>query len=84
MDFQPLQSMLLCKKVVDEKISTIENGIHFEKEQVPLFEILKIGSQVKTKFNVGDVISINAVPAELDKKEKIYLVSEKNVAAVVQ
>ena len=84
MEFEPLRDRLLCEKVVSEKEKTIEFGLQFNKEQLPLYKILKIGKGVENEsLKEGDIISTNSEPTPLDKDRKLYLVTEKYVAAVV-
>lgn len=83
MDFQPLRGTVVCEKIVPEKKSVVENGIAFETEQLPLYKILKIGKEVKnTDLKVGDVLVTDSIPTPL-VKDKIYLLSEKYIAAAV-
>lgn len=85
MTFVPLRDTVLCSKVVDEKEKSIESGIFYEKENLPLYKVIQVGSEVSTvKLSSGDIIATNSIPTPLSKDNKLYLISEKYIAAVVE
>jgi len=84
MSFVPLRDTVLCRKIVSEKEKSVESGIAYEKENLPLYEVIQVGREVSSvKLSAGDVIVTNSIPTPLSKDDKLYLISEKYIAAIV-
>lgn len=85
MDFEPLRNSIICRQIIPEKEKIVEAGLEFESENFPLYLVVKIGSEVQNKgILLGDIIALNSKPDLLSKDEKLYLVKEDSVSAVVE
>lgn len=82
MEFIPHNNTILCK-LVNEQFEQINNdSFIYKKENLPIYEILKIGNL--KNFNnlcIGDKIITNSNPTKINEDSNVYyLIREEYIA----
>lgn len=82
----PYKDYFICRKINKEKIDINEGGVFFEKNIMPIYEILRISSDIKnSEYKIGDYVIINSSGTHLTENGKdVFLISEKNVIGKLQ
>jgi len=73
MRFHPHNGTVLCKMINKKEHLANESGIVYNKEELPIYEILEIGDlDNKYNFNVGDKIMTNSEPTHLKVDNDVF------------
>lgn len=86
MKVKPHNGKVLCKCLNDTKHEATECNVVFQKEELPLYEIIDVGDvPIEYGFNVGDVIVSNSTPTRLNLEGTIlWLIDKDNIAGKVE
>jgi hypothetical protein len=81
--YTPHNNVVLCKKIVREKQNVIEDGLVYEIDELPIYEVIKIGEKLNhfTMLKPGDKIISNSIPTRLD--DELYLIREEYIAGKI-
>ena len=83
--FEPHNDVVFCKMLNKEKQQVAEGSIVYEKEDLPIYEILKLGELKNFKdLVVGDKIVSNSIPTKIVQNDQTYyLIREEYIAGKV-
>ena len=82
----PHNNAVLCKQLNSSSNESVDNGIVFQKEQLPLYVVTAIGQNVKKiNLDVGDVIATDAQPTKINVDGTIlFLIRDDYIAGKVE
>ncbi len=82
----PHRNAVLCKQLNGTSSSCVDNGIFFQKEQMPLYVVTAVGQNVnKISLAVGDVIVTDAQPTKMNVDgTMLFLIRDEYIAGKVE
>lgn len=82
----PHNNTVLCKQLNSNSIEDNKNGIVFQRENLPLYEVVSIGENVKKiDLEVGDMIVSNSQPTKFNLDGTMFfLIHDDHIAGKVQ
>lgn len=81
----PHNGYLLCKLVSSSQNEVVESGIAYQREELPIYEVISIGDVPDDfRFIAGDKIIVNSIPTKLNLEgTMLFLVNKDNIAGKV-
>jgi co-chaperonin GroES (HSP10) len=81
----PQNNYILCKQINQTKHEDSTSKIIYEKEELPIYEIIDIGKNLNDfKFNIGDNVICCSTGTKLKIEKDIYfLFDEKNIVGKI-
>lgn len=86
MKIHPHNGTVLCKMTNQKEHLAKEQGIVYNKEELPIYEIVELGElDSKYDFKVGDKIVSNSEPTRLkvSEDETFWLIKQEYIAGKV-
>lgn len=82
----PHNNAVLCKQLNNSSTEVAKAGIVFQRENLPLYEVVSIGENVKKiDLEVGDVIVTNSQPTKFNLDGIMFsLIHDDHIAGKVQ
>ena len=82
----PYSNAVLCKQLNSTFSSCVDNGIVFQKEQMPLYVVTAVGQNInKISPEVGDVIVTDAQPTKINVDgTMLFLIRDEYIAGKVE
>ena len=81
----PHNGYLLCKSVSSSQHEVVEFGIAYQKEELPVYEVISVGDIPDDfRFTEGDRIIVNSIPTKLNLEgTMLFLVNKDTIAGKV-
>lgn len=85
MKLVPQNSYILCKKIQDSTKEVNANGFSYKVENMPIYQILSIGSKVdKNVFKIGDNVTFQTSGTKVTfDNTDLYLFDSSNFVCCV-
>lgn len=85
MTILPQNNYVLCKQLNQTKHEDLASKIIYEKEELPIYEIIDIGKNLNDfRFNIGDSVICCSTGTKLKIEKDIYfLFDEKNIVGKI-
>lgn len=82
----PHYNTVLCKQLNSSSTEDKKDGIVFQREDLPLYEVVSIGESVKKiDLEVGDIIVTNSTPTKFNLDGiMFFLIHDDHIAGKVQ
>ena len=82
----PHYNAVLCKQLNISSTEDKKDGIVFQREDLPLYEVISIGENVKKiDLEIGDTIIINSQPTKFNLDGTMFfLIHDDHIAGKVQ
>lgn len=82
----PHNNAVLCKQLNNSTNEDKKDGIVFQRENLPLYEVVAVGENVKKiQLDVGDVIVSNSQPTKFNLDGTMFfLIHDDHIAGKVQ
>ncbi len=86
MTIAPHNNAVLCKQLNSSTDECVDNGIVFQKEQLPLYVVTAVGQNVKKiSLEVGDIIATDAQPTKMNVDgTMLFLIRDDYIAGKVE
>lgn len=81
----PTNNYILCEKVQDSH-DTTEDGVFFQKEELPIFKIKKISRKIKTSlYKIDDYVIIKSTGTKikLNENDEYYLINFNDLCGII-